>query len=383
MPESPEQNRIDERTNRILLSRARAQLIIARLPETLQAETFKTAIYIINRSPISALDRTPYEALHRVKPNLSRIYPFGLVCYAYDYKCKTRGKMALRGFKCYFLGYKGTNQYRLQDSRKARLIRRRDVIQEPFENPIPRLDELNKPSHDSIDQEDISVAVPVPPRNLNPYIEDSPEPSPDPIKEISDNEDPDPVSPGQIPPAEVTPDQPGSGDPNVRQERLRNSTRNQRKDYHQLHYKGFAKVARAAALMDGLDKPYTYTQTINRPEREKWLQAIQSEWDSLKSNKTQKLIYPPPNRSILKERQIFKKKLGIDKKIARYKARWVVKGFLQRQGINYNKTYSGVIKPITSNILLALTAKYDLEVDLVNIVTVFLYTGVKERILVE
>ena len=382
MPESPEQNGIDERTNGILLSRARAQLIAARLPETLWAEAFRTAIYVINRSPTSALDRTPYEALHGVKPNLSRMHPFGLVCYAHDYKCKTRGKMAPRGFKCYFLGYEGTNQYRLWDGRKAQLVRRRDVIWGPFGGPIPRLDEPNEPSHDSIDQEGISVAIPVPPRNLNPYVEDSPGP----IEEISDNEDPDdpdPVSPGQIPPAEVTPDQSGSGDPNLRQERLRNSTRNQRKDYHQLHHKGFAKVARAAALMDGLDEPCTYAQAINGPEREKWLQAMQSEWDSLKSNKTWKLVYPPPNRSILKGRWVFKKKLGVDGKIARYKARWVVKGFLQRQGIDYNETYSGVIKPITSNILLALAAKYDLEVDLVDIVTAFLYAGVKERILVE
>ena len=57
---------------------------------------------------------------------------------------------------------------------------------------------------------------------------------------------------------------------------------------------------------------------------------MQSEWDALKSNKTWKLVYPPPNRSVLKGRWVFKKKLGVDGKVARYKARWVVKGFLQR-----------------------------------------------------
>ena len=184
-------------------------------------------------------------------------------------------------------------------------------------------------------------------------------------------------------PVEATSTQPGTGDPNLRQERLRDSTRNTRKDYHQLHHKGFAKLARAAALVDGFDEPFTYKDAVNGPEKEQWLQAMQSEWDSLKSNKTWKLVYPPPNRSILKGRWVFKKKLGVDGKVARYKARWVVKGFLQRQGIDYNETYSGVIKPITSNILLALAAKYDWEVDLVDIVTAFLYAGVKERILVE
>lgn len=137
MPDCPEQNGIDERTNGILITRARTQLIACGLPNTLWAEAFRTAIYIINRSPTAALDKTPYEALYGAKPNLSRMHPFGLVCYAHDYKCKTRGKMAPRGFKCYFLGYEGTNQYRLWDGHRAQLVRRRDVIWGPFESSNP------------------------------------------------------------------------------------------------------------------------------------------------------------------------------------------------------------------------------------------------------
>ena len=48
--------------------------------------------------------------------------------------------------------------------------------------------------------------------------------------------------------------------------------------------------------------------------------------------------------------------------------------------INYNEIYSEVIKSTIFNILLALAAKYDWEVNLVNIVTAFLYVDVKERI---
>ena len=42
-----------------------------------------------------------------------------------------------------------------------------------------------------------------------------------------------------------------------------------------------------------------------------------------------------------------------------------------------------MIKSTTFNILLALAVKYDWEVNLVNIVTAFLYIGVKERIYME
>ena len=386
MPDSPEQNGLDERTNGILLSRARAQLIAARLPASLWAEAFRTAIYVLNRSPTSALDRTPFEALHKFKPNLSRMHPFGLVCYAYDYKCKTRGKMAPRGFKCFFLGYEGTNQYRLWDGKKAQLVRRRDVVWGPFGGSNSGPDDSVEASDDSHDQQPIAVAMPVPPKDLNPYIEISHERSPGQIEEISDNDhldSPEDDPPGQNPPDNAFAPEIAGGEPNMRQERLRHSTRNEKKDYHQLHHKGFAKVARAAALINGFDEPASYSEAISGPEREQWLQAMQKEWDSLKENKTWKLVYPPPNRSILRGRWVFKKKLGVDGRVARFKARWVVKGFLQRQGIDYNETYSGVVKAITSNILLAMAAKYDWEVDLVDIVTAFLYAGVKERIYVE
>ena len=56
---------------------------------------------------------------------------------------------------------------------------------------------------------------------------------------------------------------------------------------------------------------------------------------------------------------MFKKKLGVNNEVLRYKARYVIKGFLQREGIDYDKTFSGVIKPITQKTLLALAAYYD------------------------
>ena len=108
---------------------------------------------------------------------------------------------------------------------------------------------------------------------------------------------------------------------------------------------------------------------------------MQAEWDSLKSNQVWNLVFSSfNNRSILRGRWVFKKKLEVDDKVVRFKARWIVKGFLQRKEIDYNETYSEVIKSTTFNILLALAAKYDWKVNLINIVTTFLYADIKERI---
>ncbi len=348
MPDSPEQNGIDERTNGILLTRARAQLIAAGLPPSLWAEAFRTAIYIINRSPTSALSKTPHEALWERKPNLSRMHPFGSVCYAHDYKCKTKGKMAPRGFKCFFLGYEGTNQYRLWDAHNIKLVRRRDVIWVPF-GASPLLSSVpNDDLVDVTDEEDEYVVIPTPLSGLDPSDQVPHEHSPGFVSEISDDEQNSEsgiASPGQISPGGATPQEFATGDPNLTQERLRHSTRNQRKDYYSLHHKGFAKAAITTAPLGGFDEPRTYKDAINGPEQHQWLQAMQSEYDSLIDNKTWKLVEPPHNRSVLRGRWVYKKKIGIAGTVVRWKARWVVKGYLQQEGIDYNETYSGVIKP--------------------------------------
>ena len=111
-------------------------------------------------------------------------------------------------------------------------------------------------------------------------MEDSPKEPPLQNEEIPNNENQngsEDVPQGQNTPAEIDPPELPPGDPNVIPERLRHSTRNQKVNYHDLHHKGFAKVARATALMDRYDKSSSYKEAVNDPKREQWLQAIQSE----------------------------------------------------------------------------------------------------------
>jgi len=47
----------------------------------------------------------------------------------------------------------------------------------------------------------------------------------------------------------------------------------------------------------------------------------------------------------------------------RYKARLIVKSYAQKEGIDYNKVFSAVVKHSSIRILLALAAQYDYELD--------------------
>lgn len=129
VPYAPDQNGVAERTNRTLIERARTQLISSGLPPKLWAESLNTAVYITNRVPTRALSSmTPYEAWYGTKPKIQHLRVFGCTAYTVDPKAKDKGKMAPRSKKAVFLGYEGSNQYRLWEPTNEVLIRSRDVI---------------------------------------------------------------------------------------------------------------------------------------------------------------------------------------------------------------------------------------------------------------
>jgi hypothetical protein len=52
----------------------------------------------------------------------------------------------------------------------------------------------------------------------------------------------------------------------------------------------------------------------------------------------------PNGRKVLPGRWVLSIKIDSAGNIARYKARWVVKGFRQIEGVDFDETYSGVLK---------------------------------------
>ena len=64
----------------------------------------------------------------------------------------------------------------------------------------------------------------------------------------------------------------------------------------------------------------------------------------------------------------------------RYKARLGVKGFNQKKGIDFEEILSPVVKMSSIHVALGLAACFNLEVDQLDVKTVFLYDDLDEEI---
>ncbi|GJT93171.1 ribonuclease H-like domain-containing protein [Tanacetum coccineum] len=78
-----------------------------------------------------------------------------------------------------------------------------------------------------------------------------------------------------------------------------------------------------------------------------WIDAMNSEMDALYRNNTWDLVKLPKGRKAIGFKWVWKIKYISDREIERYKAKLVAKGFNQREGINFDETFSPVVKIVT------------------------------------
>ena len=111
-----------------------------------------------------------------------------------------------------------------------------------------------------------------------------------------------------------------------------------------------------------------------------WVAAMDSEHQALSRNKTWHLVPPPKGKNVIGCKWVYKIKRRADGTIDRYKARLVAKGFKQRYGIDYEDTFSPVVKATTIRLILSIAVSKGWSLRQLDVHNAFLHDILEEEV---
>lgn len=105
--------------------------------------------------------------------------------------------------------------------------------------------------------------------------------------------------------------------------------------------KCFISVMAHSTFDLALNEPHTIKIALQVHE---WKQAIQEEYDALIKQHTWTLVPLPPDENLVSCKWILKLKKHANGTIARHKTRLVARGFSQEYGVDYDETFSPMVR---------------------------------------
>lgn len=338
VPYSPQLNGKAERLNRTILEKTRALLFDSKLKSEMWGEAVRTSAYLLNRSPSDAIDTTAFEKWMGKKPNLSRLQVFGSKVFVRV--TKPLKKLESRSEEYVFVGY-AMNAYRLWDETKRKIKISRDV---------KFVDELKSGVDKNCD------------KLRNKIVADE-------CVDIDWEET-----------LEESFEEPSNGENEINIQGSDTSCEENEVNIEQTIDQVVENQNKRSRKMPEKFKDYvllTYQEAITGDEKDKWIEAIKQEKQSLIENKT----WIPVDESETNGKTILSNKwIFTVKEDGRYKARLVVKGFQQKEGIDYEETFSPVVSNAALRLIFAIASKNDFEIMKFDIKTAFLYGDLKEDI---
>jgi hypothetical protein len=92
------------------------------------------------------------------------------------------------------------------------------------------------------------------------------------------------------------------------------------------------------------------------------------------------LVSCPPGTNVVTGKWLFRHKLTSDGSLDCYKARWVLRGFTQRHGVDYDETFSPVVKFATVRAVLSLALSHDWAIHQLDVKNAFLHGTLTETV---
>ncbi len=365
LPDASQQNGVAERHNRTLADITRCLLADSGLPLKYWVEAIRCAAYLYNRRPTKSNNsKTPYEKWFSYPPGNQHFRTFG--CRVWMKAKNVTGKFEPRGIEGTFIGYAPqTKAYIILNHANDKLEMARDVIFDGNLYPA----KLSRRTGDNLVAEEFSFVGEI----KNPVVElDAPE--------CEDNEQ---ISNENVEPVEL--EQNVEVNDSAEQQPIRiepTMTRSGRRVNPPRWLEEYDTTVDFEANVIEQEPSNLYEATLSE-KSEEWYSSIIEEFENLLRNEVWTFTKRKEGKKVIRSKWTFKTKLNKHGKVARYKARLVALGNYQRPGVDFDKTYSPVVKISTTRMLCALTVENNWEIDHVDVVAAYLTADLEEETYIE
>ncbi|GJV60329.1 retrovirus-related pol polyprotein from transposon TNT 1-94 [Tanacetum coccineum] len=276
--------------------------------------------------PVKLLNwQSPFEKLYGKPPTYDHLRVIGYLCYAADVR-PHEDKFANRGIKSVLSGYPINQKgYKLYNWETKEIFLSRDVVFEenifPFKEVEVPTDSQSPPTYPSFETHDKEMTEPAPSSNTS------------------------------------TPHYP-----------LFVSS-----EFKNIPHSHIAFLANVFANSE----PTSYAQAEKDVE---WVRAIEAELTPLERNQTWTVTSLPKGHKPITSKWVYKIKYKPDGQVDRFKARLVVRGFNQKEGLDYKHTFSHVAKLSTVRVLIVIATAKQWPLHQLDINNAFLHGFIEEEI---
>jgi hypothetical protein len=400
-----QQNGRAERILRTINNIVRSLLFQASLSPAYWADTLHTATYLLNRHPTKTLaGRTPYLALFGTPPSYGHLRVFGCACYP-NLSSTATHKFSPRSTLCVFLGYSADHKgYRCLDLHSNRIIVSRHVVFDESSFPFANMSTSPvDPNTLTFLGDDDTTTLPIGPSAAPAGTSaiNAADPPPSPIVGGSTSLSSGALStggPGAAAPEDTLSQADASSAPSLHRtaapapQVAASGTKRTVStgplaitpvaNAHSMRTRGKSGFTQP---VDRLNLSATALSPLPASFRSaladsNWRAAMQSEFDALKANDTWTLVPRPPGVNIITGKWVYRHKFLSDGTLDRYKARWVLRGFTQRPGIDYDETFSPVVKPATVRVVLTLALSRSWPMHQLDVKNAFLHGQLTETV---
>lgn len=126
--------------------------------------------------------------------------------------------------------------------------------------------------------------------------------------------------------------------------------------------------------------PRSYYDAVSCTDSAEWIESIQEEYANMMEHEVFEIVPAPEHISnVVRPKLIFKCKYDENGHLIKRKTRLCMKGFTQKYGVDYDETFSPVVRPSSLRSFLVIAARLGLDVHQFDISAAFLHAKFEEK----